>query len=68
MPDLVPDLRPPEAEAMSHTNLVPTAHTNLEFSFRFGVLRFFEGLTLSRFVAAFKRLFIQIIKSGAPFL
>ena len=51
MPDLVLYLRPPEAEAMSHTNLVPTAHTNFEFR---RLYVFFEGLSLSRFVAAFK--------------
>ena len=65
--DLVPDLRPPKAEAIKHTNLVPTSHT---FRIRsvFGVLLFFGGLTLSRFVAAFKRLFIQIIRNTHPFL
>ena len=66
--DLVPDLRPPEEETTSRTFLDSTAHINLELSSRLGVFTLlFEGLTLSRFVAAFKTFIYTNYKNVRPF-
>ena len=67
--NLVPDLRPPEEETTSHTNLVPTAHTNFEFLFHFGVFTLYsKDLCYLDLLPLFKRLFIQIIKTCAFFI
>ena len=69
LPDLVPDLRPPEEETTSHTNWFRPRTLISNFLFRFGVFTLlFKGLTLPRFVSAFIMFIYKKIKKVRPFL